>query len=172
MRGAALLALLLLGSAPTPPTRTLYFARPYDPFRWCGYATKAAQAAALESSHGGEAVRATYVAGRISRLTYETDPESGDWVVVDTYRVSGGRLWLERAIGISAGGIQIVERGSAPIGRRIKLSLVSAKRSDGTRPSPGGWYDPQVAVARDLETLPFAALGRTMLRRGVPTLCK
>ena len=161
----------MLGAAPAPAARTLYFARPYDPFRWCGYTTKAAQNAALRDSHGGDAVDATYVAGRISRLTYQTDPESGDWLVRDTYRVSGGRLWLERSIGVVTGSIEAVERGSAPIGRPLKLALVRARRSDGSKLAPGEWYHPDVAIARDLEKLPFAALGRTMLRRGVSTLC-
>ncbi len=88
------------------------------------------------------------------------------------YRVSRGRLSLERSTGLAAGGIEVVERGSAPIGRPIKLSLVSAKRSDGTRLTRGQWDDPQVAVLRDLETLPFAPLGRAMLRRGVTKLCQ
>lgn len=166
------LAILLLGAAPAPAGKTLYFARPYDPFRWCGYTSKAAQDLALRDSHGGESVRATYVAGRITRLTYETYPESGDWAVTDTYRVSGRRLWLERSVGLTqGGGIEVIERGSARIGRRIQLSVFSAKRTNGGKLARGDWFDPPVDVARDLEKLEFAPLGRTMLRRRLSKLC-
>ncbi len=163
-----LIAILLIGAAPAPAARTVFIASDKAGTGWCAYRSKPP----LERSRADEVARVTYRAGKVTRLTRQINPESGDWVLVDSYALSGGRVRIERRIGMAQGGIQVVKRGQALAGRKITLSLISATRPDGRKAEPDSWYDPDSTVTSNVESLPFVAIGRRLLRRNLPVLCR
>jgi len=170
-RFALPLAALLVGAAPAPTGKTLQFAPNADGTRWCGYPSVKAAKAAMGDAMIGETGAITYVSGRMTRLIHVISPESGDWLVTDTYSFSGNLVRVERQIGVAEGGIQAIKRGAAPKGRPIRLTLISARYPDGRPAKLGDYYDPNPEVVSNVDAFPFVGLGKTMLRRGLNRLC-
>lgn len=175
MRAALLalpLAILLVGAAPAPAGKTLQFASNAEGTRWCGYPSVKAAKAAMGDAMIGETGAITYVAGRMTRLIHVISPQSGDWLVTDTYSFSGNLVRVERRIGVAEGGIEAIKRGAARKGKPIRLSLISARYPDGRRANLGDYYDPNPEVVSNVDAFPFVALGKTMLRRNLSRLCQ
>lgn len=115
MRGALAVVALLL-TAGSAEARSLYFAGDESIGRWCVYATIAAAQAEADrlveaaiaregdiSAVTGGAAQADR-RGAVIEFTLSVGPESGDWVMTDTYRLEGGRpVAVKRDIGYANG---------------------------------------------------------------------
>lgn len=107
---AACVALLLLAAAGSVQARILYFVGDRATNRWCVFATKGAMLAEEErlqdaAFSAGVMTGEAELDGRaIVRLEVAAGPQSGDWVMIDTYRLRDGRVVaVERTTGYASG---------------------------------------------------------------------
>ena len=122
-----------------------------------------------------ETVRVTYSADKLTDLTYQVEPESGDWVVVDTYTPSGDGLVLRRANLLTQPNLEVIQETTIRGGKAAAFHLVNVTTLDGKKADESDASNidyPNVPVMTDLIETPFVAVVSQMRRQAVPTLCK
>ena len=144
---------------------------------WCGYTNQSEfkiDAAKLQPS---ETVRVTYSSGRLAEVTVQMEPESGDWVTVDQYKLSENGILLRRANLLVQPQLEVIETTIVRGGKWKPFHIVHVTTLDGKKaraPSNLGDYMPSVPVPviTDLPGTPFMKIVVEMRRRSVDKLCK
>lgn len=153
------------------PTQSYSFLLDENAHTWCGYASEKKFQERAAQVQPEESARVVYKAGRLSEITYETQSESGDWIVIDTYHLSLQRITLRRVVTFAQGGIQVVQEGVVTKGRSTHLSLVSAKAPDGSTVKVTNIDLPTVAIQEDPSGFPFIKLVESIKKQSLSMSC-
>jgi len=141
---------------------------------WCSYTSVKGWSAAVTSSGALDVGDVYFVAGKITEIYKTSEAESGDWMVVDHYRVepSGTLTGLVREIRMAEGGVWIretysIRNGKDQLTQRGRISPTTGSAVSGRIPDDL----PEVPIATSMATLPFAALLRVADLRNQPRTC-
>jgi len=144
-----------------------------DGHTWCGYADMAEFTSEVNQLKPTESARVTYSPEKLTEFTYQVEPESGDWVVVDKYTPSNGELIIMRANLLAQDNLQIIQESSIREGNIEPFRIVSTTTLDGKTVTPPGDIDlPSVPVNANISGLPFLAVAAEMRKQSIPKLCK
>jgi hypothetical protein len=140
---------------------------------WCVYEDMAefeSEAAVVVPT---TSARVSFVSGVLTELTYQTQPESADWVVVDKYVPSSGDVLLRRANLLASPQLIIMQEARVDDGTVSTFRITSVTTLDGIeRELPPTVDFPVVPVIRDLMAIPFMRVVGEIRRDSVGTLCK
>lgn len=153
------------------PAQSYSFLFDENKHAWCGYANEKKFQEITAQIQPLESARVAYKAGQPSEITYQIQPESGDWIVVDKYSVSLHQTVLRRTFVFAQSGIQVIKEGVITKGGSNHLSLVFAKNSDGSKASLEDVDFPSVPIQKDPSEFPFVKLAESMKRKSLATVC-
>jgi hypothetical protein len=171
LKVAAVLALISSASVAQTSSKSYSFLFDDNKNTWCGYMNGkkfqeiSGQIQPLESAY------VTYKAGALFEITYQVQPESGDWIVIDKYSISPKQINLRRAFVFAHSGIQVVKEGRITKGSPNRLSLVIAANPDGSMASVKNLDFPFVAVNDDPSGFIFMKIAESMKNKSLQTLC-
>jgi hypothetical protein len=165
--------LALISSASVAQTASTSYSFLFDDNKniWCGYTNErefqeiSRQIQPLESAH------VIYKAETLFKITYQVQPESGDWIMIDQYSILPKQISLRRAFVFAHSGVQVVKEGRIIKGRPNRLSLVIASNPDGSRASVKNIDFPPVAVNDDPSEFIFIKIAESMKNKSLQTLC-
>ncbi|MFV3128563.1 hypothetical protein [Niveispirillum sp. KHB5.9] len=170
---AIITILALAGPAVATGTGDTYsFLFREDRGEWCGFRDAApfddlaAELIPLESG------RVSYLrSGKVSEIIVQTQPESGDWLVLDTYvpKVEGGTL--ARTITFAQDGVRIDQQGNLGRDGTFSMAWVKARKPDGSKVDTATIDIPEITIYGDLRQIPFMKLAQRMKDRSLATLC-
>jgi hypothetical protein len=166
--GAALL-LVACASERAPWSGSLWVLR--EGSEWCGYSDEAAFQVVADGMQSVESGRLTYEDGRLSEVTYNLLPESGDWLLADVYRRVDDGWEVQREVMLFETRVRVDQRGRISRGGNVELTEPRATLPDG---SPIGLESigmPSVEVAPDPEWLGFVSVGEGMVSRQLDQHC-
>lgn len=169
----AALAALFFGT-PAQMSRQYWLLLKGDGRTWCGYTDNAEFMSDVKNLGPTETARATYTSGVVSEATYQVEPESGDWVVVDKYTPSSGGLVLRRANLLTQENLQIIEEATIHAGKAGSFRTLSTTTLDGKKPqAPDPSIDlPTVPIRTSFADMPYVTVAAEMQKQSVSKLCK
>ena len=140
---------------------------------WCGYSDMAEFQSEASKLKPTESARVTYSSGRLAEVTYQIEPESADWVVVDKYTPSDNEVVLRRANLLAQENLEVIQDaiirgGKAEPLRTTKVTTLQGKEVEGPRKIDF----PDVPVRTSLSKIPFMLVVAEMRNRSLPKLCK
>lgn len=136
---------------------------------WCAYTDSAEYRRAVGIQQPAETARLVTFAGDVLELEYQITPASGDWVVMDKYSYTDGKLILRRTNLLLLEGLEIMQE--ATIGGAA-LRVVSAKTLDGENTTRAPKAYPDVPVRTTWKAFPFLDVARKREAVGTPELCE
>jgi hypothetical protein len=143
---------------------------------WCGYTDPDTFRSATSTVKPTDSVIVTYSLGELKQLTYQVQPASGDWIVVDKYTPSHGRLLLQRVNFLSQRNRRVTQSAVIDGGRAGPLRVVSVSTLQGQPVTATAAADrddlPNVPVITDPARAPFMLVVTQMRHESVPTLCR
>jgi hypothetical protein len=168
------IALILMSSTAIaqPLTKAYFFMFDENKNSWCGYTNEVKFQELSGKIQPLESARILYKAEVISEITYQVQPESGDWIVIDKYTLSQSGTNLRRAIVFAQSGALVIKEGQIAKGGRNHLSLISATKSDGSKVNIKNLDFPPMAVQDDLSKFTFMKVAQSMKNRSLQTLCQ
>lgn len=142
-----------------------------DERTWCGYTDMAE----FTSEAGGlittESARASYSSGKLMEITYQVQPESGDWVVIDKFMLSESEILIRRASLLVQENLQIIQEAKIHSETMEPFRVVSITTLDGKETKASGIETPVVSVRTSLSQMPFAKVLEEMRLRSIGKLC-
>lgn len=169
--GLLLAAFLSNAAAGASPSRSYWFLLNNDQKTWCGYSNEQkfqAQAARVKPL---ESARITLVSGAPREITYQVQPESGDWVIADKYSFSPGSIKLKRATIFAQTGTQVFQDSEIRSGKASPLKTVSVKNLNGAAASAKDLDYPDLPMKKAAAEFPFLGLAKAMSKKSIPALC-
>lgn len=151
--------------------RSFWFLFDENKRSWCAYADEPFFQEQAEKEKPLESARVSFVAGVPSVITYQVQPESGDWIIIDNYSFSSRSIEVKRATIYAQTGIQVIQEGRIRGGVLNKLRLISVKSVDGTPTTLKGIDHPTIAVKTSISQFPFLPLAQTLVKTAAPVLC-
>jgi hypothetical protein len=172
-----LLAAILFGAAAALTAAQdlpqSYFLLVQDDGRtWCAYQDSAEFKSVATSQNPLESAAVVYSSGKLVALAYQTEAESGDWIVVDKYTASNDEILLRRTNLLTQENLQIIQETSIHRGNAGPLRLVSVSTLDGGKAEPSNVDFPAVPLRTNLLSIPFVQMVDEMRQRGLGKLCK
>ena len=76
---------------------------------WCGYTNQDEFKSDVKELGPTDTVRVTFSADTLTEVTYQIEPESGDWVVVDKYTPIKDDLALRRANLLTQPNLEVIQ---------------------------------------------------------------
>jgi hypothetical protein len=144
-----------------------------DSHIWCGYSDTTEFRAEADKLTPTESASVTFSSDSLTELTYQTEPESGDWVVVDKYTPSGDEVLLRRANLLTQENLEVIQTAVILRGKAAPLRTVSVTTLDGTKVEASENIDfPDVPVRASLAKIPFMAVVAEMRSRSISKICK
>lgn len=171
----AFLALAVLSTAFTAPalSKSYWLLARNDDHTWCGYSNPAEFKSDAAKLRPGESARVTYSSGKLTEITYQVEPDSADWIVIDKYTESGNELRLRRANLLAQQNLEIIEETTISDGKGKPFSLVRVTTLDGRKAQAPPKLDlPSVPVRTTLSSMPFIEVLSEMRSRSMAKLCK
>lgn len=172
---AAFLALAMACSACAAPThsRSYWLLSKGEDHTWCGYSNQSEFKADAAKVHPGESARVTYTSGQLAEVTYQAEPESADWIVIDKYTRSGKELHLQRANLLAQQNLEIIEETVVAEGKARPFRVVRVTTLDGKKAKAPADLDlPVVPVRTAMTAMPFMGVVDEMRSRSIAKLCK
>jgi hypothetical protein len=139
---------------------------------WCGYTEMVQFTSDVMELKPAETVGATYSSDKLLEVTYQIEPQSGDWIVVDKYTPADGGLTLRRANLLAQNNLQIVEETSIHGGKAEPFHVLSTTTLDGKKAEASNVDLPDVSVRTGFSGEPFLAVVSEMRKQSVSKLCK
>lgn len=164
---AAFLSTAALGGS-TP--RSYWFLM-NDDQTWCGYADEKKFQAQAEEVKPLESARLTLASGVPSEITYQIQPESGDWVIADKYSILPKVMKVKRATIFVQSGIEVIQEGDVRTGAASPLKITSVKNLKGQPASSENLDYPDLPIKTNISAFPFVSLAETMYKKSLPRLC-
>ena len=137
---------------------TFWFASGPERSAWCGYSNEEAFMAAVARQIPTESARIVFSSGKIKELTYQVQPESGDWIVIDKYTSTPDGMALKRANLLAQENLQIIQRSTIKGLTASSFRTESIATLDGKKVRASKVDYPEVPVRTDLSKLPFIGL--------------
>jgi hypothetical protein len=140
---------------------------------WCGYSRVSDFTAEAARVKPDESARVRYAANRLVELTYQVEPQSADWVVIDSYELAAREPTLRRVNLLTQQNLKITEDAAIDAGTPGPFHIVSVTRLDGrSAQAPPDLDLPSVPVRADLGKMPFMAIVAEMRKRPAARLCR
>lgn len=182
MRETAFIVILLALSSSVwaqkaAPSR-YWLLREEDRGVWCGYTDEATFNSAAERVKPAEAVKVTYMSGRLLDLTYQVEPESGDWLVIDKYTPTRrNAILLLRTTRLTQQRLEVIQdttirRGKAQPLRRVSVTTFEGKPLEDPQAQASVIDFPSVPVEARLAASVWMSVVTDMRHRSLTTLCK
>lgn len=171
LKVAAALALISSPSMAQTSSKTYSFLFDESKNTWCGYTNNAKFQEISGQIQPLESARVIYKAGVLSEITYQVQPESGNWIVIDKYSISPKQTNLRRAFVFAQSGVQVLKEGRITKSGPNRLSLVSAAKPDGSKASVKNLDFPSVAIKGDPAGFIFMKIAESMKNKSLQTLC-
>lgn len=168
---AALFVLISNTSAAQIPPAKYFFLANEKANMWCGYTNEEEFQNIAEKLRPLESSRVLFVSGSISEITYQMQSESGDWNVIDNYRIYPTNTFLQRAFIFSQNGISVIMEGRLMKGKKSRLHVVRAVNPDGSKVNIGNLDFPIVAIKVDPINFVFVKIARSMKKSSLTSLC-
>ncbi len=143
-----------------------------DGHTWCAFINPAEFKSEATKLKPTESVRITYSSNKLIELTYQTEAESGDWIVIDKYTPSNGEILLRRANLMTQGNLQVIQEAVVHGGKVDPFRLVSVTTLDGKKAEPSNVDFPSVQVRSNLRTTPFVKTVAELRSRSMGKLCR
>lgn len=167
-----LAALLPLSAAAADRDTTVWLLAQNDGSAWCAFSDIAAFNTAVTHQAPRESAHVTYYGDDILELSHQVNPASGDWVVVDHYAYTNGKLTLRRNTVLLLENLEVVQETAIGGGKAAPFKVVSFATLDGQKAPERAVDYPKVPVATSWEVLPFLAISKKLLGGSVPFLCE
>jgi len=168
----AVLILAVLSCGAQILSRSYWLMLMDDGRTWCGYSEEAEFKSEADKLKPTETARITYSPDRLLELTYQVEPESGDWIVIDKYTPSGDEILLRRASLLTQSNLQVIQDTTIRQGKAEPFRIVNITTLDGKKAETSDIDFPSVPVRTNLSSTPFVALAAEMRSRSLATLCK
>jgi hypothetical protein len=165
-------AAVSLGSSPQDSSKTYWLLSRDDGRTWCGYSDVSAFKSDADKRTPTESARVTYSAGKLLELMYQLEPESGDWIVIDTYTPSNDEVLLRRANLLTQQNLQIIQRTVIHDGKVEPLRVAGVTTLDGKKTKASNIDLPDVPVRSNLARIPFMSVASEMRSRSLSNFCK
>lgn len=131
---AAVCAIALPGLAFSQVSSgTYWFALEADRSGWCGYSNEEAFKAGAAGNMPTESARVVFSSGKVKEITYQAQPESGGWVVIDKYESNTDGMTLKRANLFSQENLLIIQRSTIKGATASPLKTESITTLDGQK---------------------------------------
>lgn len=163
------LALAYSNSAFANGTVTTYwFLMETSHSSWCGYSDEMVFKRDADIFKPTESASVSLFSGKIVEITYQLQPESGDWIVVDKYNISDKGMTLTRANLLAQENLEVIQKLSAVDGRS-KFKVERITTLNGKMAAPKSIDYPNVPVMQNLTQFPFSSL--LVKLESVPKVC-
>ncbi|WP_288937495.1 hypothetical protein [uncultured Sphingomonas sp.] len=163
---------LLSGSALCSPTSKIsWFLYDEERGAWCGFTSEAAFQDKANKEKPLASARVKLVSGTPSEITYQVQPESGDWVIADRYSFLPGRISLKRATIFAQTGMQVIQRAIIRRGVATRLQLLSVRNVDGSSAGIKDVDVPLVPFKEDASQFHFLPIALALAKRPAMMLC-
>ncbi len=159
------------GASPETSSASYWLLLKGDGRTWCGYRDSAEFKPAAASQKPSESARVTYSSDRLTELTYQIEPESGDWIVVDKYTLTDSAVFLRRANLLAQQNLEIIQQTTIRGGKAEPLRKVSVTTLDGKQAEASNIDFPDVPVRTNLTEMPLMRVVAEMRTRGISRLC-
>jgi hypothetical protein len=170
---AIVLAAVSLGDSAQVASVSYWLLLKEDGHTWCGYANMDRFISDLKEQQTTETARVTYSSDKLTEVTYQVEPESGDWMIVDKYTPSKDGLVLRRANLLTQDNIQVIQETSIHGGKIDPFRVISTATLDGKKVEGSSSLDlPNVSVRANLSEMPFVDVVADMRRQSILKLCK
>ena len=167
------LAAILMAMSCAASAQTYWLMAQDGGHTWCGYANAVEFTTDAERLKPVDSVKVTYSADKLAEFIYQLEPESGDWIVVDTYTPSGDAMILRRTNLLTRESLQIVQETSIRAGKAEPFRVVGTQALGGKASKAFSDGDlPAVKVITTLSDQPFLAVAADMRKQSLPKLCK
>lgn len=137
---------------------TYWFASGPERSAWCGYSNEEAFKADVESQKPTESARIVFSSGKVKELTYQVQPESGDWIVIDKYTSTPDGMILKRANLLAQENLQIIQNSTIKGSKASPFKMESITTLDGKKAKASNVDYPEVPVMTNPSKLPFMGL--------------
>ena len=174
MRSISIVLVLMTASlsASAQTSSKSYWLLSRDGHMWCGYTDTTVFKSEANTLKPTESSRVTYSFGKLTELTYQVEPESGDWIVIDKYTPSANEVLLRRANLLTQENLQVIQSTVFRDGNVEPLHVVSVTTLDGQKTKASNIDFPNVPVKTSLTGIPFMAIVAEMQRRPTAKVCK
>ena len=105
-----------------------------------------------------ESARVVLSSGKIKEITYQVQPESGDWVVIDKYESNTDGMTIKRANLFSQENLLIIQRSTIKGATASPLKTESITTLDGQKAKASKVDYPEVPVRANPSKFPFMGL--------------
>lgn len=139
---------------------------------WCAYSGSEEYRRAVGVQQPAETARVITFAGDVLELEYQITPVTGDWVVMDKYGYTDGKLMLRRTNLLVLEGLEVVQETTITGAAAAPFRTVSAKTLDGEKTARAPSTYPEVPVRTGWTAFPFLAVARKMEAAGARELCE
>jgi hypothetical protein len=140
---------------------------------WCGYSDTTEFRLEADKMKPTYSARVTFSSDKLTELTYQVEPESGDWVVVDKYTPSGDEVLLRRANRLTQENLEVIQSAVIRGGKAEPLRVVSITTLDGGKAEGARSIDfPDVPVKTSLTRIRFLTVVAEMQSRSISKVCK
>ena len=145
-----------------------------DGHTWCGYTNMAEFTSDVGKMRPKpeESAKVTYASDKLIEVTYQVEPQSGDWVVIDRYTPAKDQLILRRTNLLTQDSLQIIEETSIRGSRVEPFHVLSTTTLDGTKANASGIDLPSVPIKTDLSGTPSLIVVAEIRQQSISKLCK
>lgn len=139
---------------------------------WCAYADSEEHRRAVGLQQPAETARVIIFAGDVLELEYQITPATGDWVVMDKYGYTDGKLMLRRTNLLLLEDLEVVQETTITGAAAAPFRVISAKTLDGEKTARAPRAYPEVPVRTSWTAFPFLTVAKKMEATGAPELCE
>ena len=139
---------------------------------WCGYSDMTDFKSEADKLKPTKSARVTYASGKLAELTYQVEPESGDWIVIDKYTPSANKVVLRRANLLTQENLQVIQSAVIRGGKAEPFRVVSVTTLDGKKTKASNIDFPDVPIRTSLARISFMAVVAEMRSRSISKACK
>lgn len=170
----AFAAVSLSASAQGSPKSYWLLLTPRAGHVWCGFSDTTAFEAEASKLMPTESARVTYSSGKLTEVTDQVEPESGDWIVIDKYTPSNNEVHLRRANLLTQENLEVIQSAVIRAGKVGPFRVVGVTTLEGKKAtiSSMDFYFPDVPVRTSMARIPFMAIVTEMRSRSISKVCK
>lgn len=138
---------------------------------WCAYANAEDYKHAVGVQQPPETARVVTFGGDVLELEYQITPATGDWVVMDKYGYTAGKMVLNRTNLLLLEGLEVVQETTITGAKAAPLKVVSSTNIDGSKDARTARSYPDVPVRTSWKAFAFLDVARKLEAAGGPELC-
>lgn len=171
----AIVAMLSMPSAiaAKPVSQEYWLFLNADGRTWCGYDDADAFKSAVAGITPSESAKVTYASGSLAEVTYQVEPASADWIVIDQYTPSTDSTILRRTNLLAQQGLEIIQELTIRAGKVEPFRLLSVTKLTGQKAeAPRTTNFPSLPIRTNLAQMPFMAVVDQMRTESIGKLCR